>query len=525
MSSMSTTYDLKPHEPPATPAKPRISSLTERLIDALNDSGVAYCHWKSNVSLDNALAGHEDLDLLVDRPALPRVLEVLASLNFKQAVVRRGDNPAGIAHYYGHDPELGVLRHVHLFSRVLTGESFVKGHWLPLDAMLLADPTNYEGLRMARPEAELVLMLARNFIKYGSLVDIPYLMRGRSQLRREVAWLRAAADLDETLALANHYLPTVPRSLWLACLDAVNEDASLPRRVRLAWRMRRALLCYRVRGEGSRLWKYGRLIAERSLRAIVGRKKNKRLLEGGAVIALVGPEATGKSTLVAECAKWLGKTFAVRTVHAGKPPSAWLTWPVNALLPWLRRYAPTLRTNHIDGHLESEGLSSPPNARTSEIRAKDMFYAIRSVALAWDRRRLLLRARRAAAAGEIVICDRFPSDVIGSMDSPRLEQPFTTGPGWKHRFLAMLARWEAGLYSQIPAPDGVIQLTVDLETAKSRNRERIKVGKESDSYVESRHRRAGHWRRAGARNIRVVDTSGSLDTTIAQMKDVVWTML
>ena len=42
---------------------------------------------------------------------------------------------------------------------------------------------------------------------------------------------------------------------------------------------------------------------------------------GGVVVAFVGSEACGKSTLLAATEHWLRPQFAVRRVHAGKPPS------------------------------------------------------------------------------------------------------------------------------------------------------------------------------------------------------------
>ncbi|MGE5250277.1 MAG: hypothetical protein ACM3QS_08705, partial [Bacteroidota bacterium] len=61
-----------------------------------------------------------------------------------------------------------------------------------------------------------------------------------------------------------------------------------------------------------------------------------------------------------------------------------------------------------------------------------------------------------------------------------------------------------------------------VETAKMRNRERIKAGKETDAYLESRHRQMREWSRPGTRHIDDIDTEQPLDETIRCVKQAVW---
>jgi thymidylate kinase len=242
------------------------------------------------------------------------------------------------------------------------------------------------------------------------------------------------------------------------------------------------------------------------------------LSTGGAIIAFTGPEATGKSTLVNECKSWLGEAFAVKVVHAGKPPSTWLTKPFNLVLPLLRRKMPTMRTNSLEGHISSSvGASqAPPKKGISAL-----IYAIRSVLIAWDRCQLLVGVRQAAANGQIVICDRYPSEEVGAMDSPRL-QAGSASAGLGSVIYNWLARQEARLYKQVGPPDVVLKLRVSIETAKQRNHERIKDSKESAAYVESRHRQSRNWHRSGTKYQFDIDTEQSLPDTINNVKRAIW---
>jgi thymidylate kinase len=242
------------------------------------------------------------------------------------------------------------------------------------------------------------------------------------------------------------------------------------------------------------------------------------LSAGGIVIAFVGPEATGKSTLVSETKKFLGQAFAARSIHAGKPPSTWITAPINIFLPLVRQWMPQMRMSRLEGHVSQPDLEDAP-VKTKGLSG--VVYALRSVSLAWDRRRLLVHARRLAANGEIVVCDRYPSEMIGAMDSPRLhEEP--DAHGFLPRIFNWLARLEQRFYQQIPPPDLALILKVSVETARQRNRDRIKVGKETDEYLESRHRQARQWMKSGTKYIREIDTEQSLDDTISCVKKAVW---
>lgn len=495
--------------------------LVERLASALEHDDVVYSHWKSNIHLAQATAGEIDLDLLVDRGCLERMLTILSQLGFKLAVARWGPNTPGISHYYGFDEETDQLIHVHLFSVVLTGESLVKSHRLPFEALLLENVTLSHSVRVTDRRAELVLFTLRTFIKYGSLPDLLRLWRESESLREEARWLQDGYELADSVSLLRRHCPVVEEELFIDCLKTLAQRAPLSKKLWLAWKVRRRLKVYARHGVWRRLFAYGRVFSAEAQRRLYGKRNNKTLEAGGAVIAFVGAEATGKSTLVVETRRWLGSTFAVRTVHAGKPPATLLTAPVSLLLPLLRRGLSPLRTNKLEGHIQGNGSEAAPDKNKG---LASLLYALRAVILAWERRQLLLGARRAAAQGDLVICDRYPSDTVGAMDSPRLQKR-TSEMGVVPAIFNRLARLEHRLYQQIAPPDIVLRLNVSIETAQQRNRERIKAQKETAAYVASRHRHARKWKKVGTRVVYDIDTEQSLAETIRCVKAAIWESL
>jgi len=491
--------------------------LISRLVEALNTKKVVYCHWKSNLFLAQALSGKMDLDLLVDRRSLPQALTILTNLGFKHAIVKWGPGTPGVSHYYGLDLQTGQLAHVHLFSRVLTGESFVKSHLFPFEPMLLENTDYFGQIRVTPKPAELVLFILRTFIKYSSPLDLMYLLRNSGDIRTELRWLQSGSDISEALYLLEKYCPVIDEPLFIESINTLNGTSSLVKRLMVAQRIRWRLRVYAKRTGSNRILAYIRWLWGQGQRRLGGKRKNKMLHAGGMVIAFVGCEATGKSTLVSACGDWLSDAFAVKMVHAGKPPSSWLTLPVNIVLPLLRRVLPRLRITRLKGY------DSSVSRTESQLKVEglaSLIYALRSVTLAWDRRQLLLKTRRLAANGEIVICDRYPSETIGAMDSPHLRE--NPKGGIISAVYNWLVRLEHRLYKQIPPPDIVLRLKVSIETAKRRNRERIKADKENDTYIEFRHRQSGEWHRSGTKYTHDIDTEKPLAETILSVKKTIW---
>jgi thymidylate kinase len=146
-------------------------------------------------------------------------------------------------------------------------------------------------------------------------------------------------------------------------------------------------------------------------------------------------------------------------------------------------------------------------------------FAVRALTLAWDRQRLILRTRRRAAAGEIIICDRYPSRVIGAMDSPRLVEE-TRKNGLVAKIYNRLARLEKRIYRQIPPPDIVLKLNVSLETAQKRNSARN--GQDGEAYLVARHRQSRAWHMSGVQQMYDIDTEQTLAETIWTVKEAIW---
>ena len=484
------------------------------LIENLNKSGIRYCHWKSNLSLSETLSGKTDIDLLIDRNNADLFRMLVNQLCFRPAVDKGVASFPSVEHYFALDEESGNLVHVHAYYRVITGESLVKNYRLPVEAMLLDNTREMELIRLPSKSAELVIFTLRMMLKHTSLIELLLLARDWKHVRREILWLLEDSPLDESIQLVDHWLPSVDTGHFAECVHAMESSASLFYRIVLGLRLRSSL---RIYARHSLLWAWlsgiGKFLTM-GIRRVVRSQRGMSLQSGGAVIAIVGPEATGKSTLLAEMKGWLGEHFAVNQIHAGKPRSTLLTVVPNLLVPVLRFVLPKYRASRIEVQYTSDGQE-----KKSE-KVYPLISAIRSVLLAYDRRMLLTRAFAQAVNGRIVLCDRYPSLSPGSPDGPQLSQfPI---PKDRYPIRYQLSRIEKQIYEEIPPPDLVILLTVPVEVAILRNRNRGKV--EPEDFVRLRHAQSSNLE-FGRTQVYKINTDQPLDKTILDVKKAIWNVL
>jgi len=485
-----------------------------KLVKELNKSGIRYCHWKSNEALAEALSGQTDIDLLVHRKDANLFRTILSQLCFKPAITTDGGSFPSVEHYFALDEKSGILAHVHAYFRVITGESLAKNYRFPIEEMLLQNTREVDSLRVPTKSAELVVFTLRMMLKHTSLIELVLLARYWKQVQHEIEWLLETDRIDETLSSVNYWLPSVDPELFSRCVAAIKSPASLFRRVILGHQLRSQLGLYARQSTISASLDGFQKFTVMVFRRLTGSQKGMNPRCGGAMIAFVGSEATGKSTLLAEMRGWIGEHFAVEQVHVGKPKSTILSVLPNLLVPAFRSILPTYRSSYV----EAECISKEPSEKSR--RDYPLIFAIRSALLAYDRRSLLSRAFGRAANGTIVLCDRYPSLQSGAPDSLQLSHLPVSQSRYSVRRL--LAKIEARLYREIPPPDMVIYLGAPLEVTVSRNTTRGK--KEPEDYVRRRHARSSNLKFVKT-PIYEINTDQPLDKTVLEVKKTIWNAL
>jgi len=151
-----------------------------------------------------------------------------------------------------------------------------------------------------------------------------------------------------------------------------------------------------------------------------------------------------------------------------------------------------------------------------------LLYILRMTLLAYDRRKLLTRALRAATAGSVVISDRYPSESVGTIDSCCFDEVALA------KCSSPLKRWlmnrERALYKGLPRPGLVLRLTAPIETTIERDARRLKQGGPDAAAVRRRWELESRPEFPGTPVIQI-DTNRSLDETAPMVVGAVWSAL
>jgi thymidylate kinase len=414
----------------------------KRLFSEMESQEIKYCSWKNNQSLVGECNGNGDIDLLVN-PLQQHDFELLLSqcefIKVKSAI---SEYPF-IQHYYCYDKQSDKFGHLHVYYKLVTGDSHLKNYRFPFESQMLeSSHTSSLGIKEASPHHQAELYMARRYIKSSSLLGLFLLHRESAEYQSEYNYINSK--------ILNYKLNTSTPRLFHFQLD-FQRSISFIKLIKLRFYMR--------------AWHRGVGLIDR-INQLYKRILNKLIFHrkktiNGSMVAIAGLDGSGKSSAVEMLSQWLSDEFTVQTFHFGRPPTTWVTWPIRILL-WVR------------GVLGSTSpvASLQDTSKHSEI---GILGKVRYLALAFERNSLMKKANRFSLNGGVAILDRYPSETIGKMDSPRIADQSR-----------LLGRIESILYKGMPIADLLLKLNVDVEEAVKRNNNRAKEGKETDNEIRMR---------------------------------------
>lgn len=481
--------------------------LIATLTSLLDEAGIPYCHWKSNAALDRVEQGETDLDLLVARDRFSDFASVLGRLGFSPASRPHVEDAPGVEHYFGYDPGADRFVHIHAHYRLVIGHDRTKNHHLPIEDAYLASVVRRGVFPVPAPEFEYVVLVIRMILKYAIADEIAWgLLRrekpgpSRSE-RSELESLGAEIDRDRVKAIVEEHLPFVGVPLFDEAVAVVEGRPSLRETLAVGRRMQTALAPYaRVDARvdaGLRIWRRISLAVRRRL----GRVGGFRLAGGGAIVAIMGGDGAGKSTVIEEVGRWLSRDFAVTRVHLGKPPWSLTTYVVRGALK--------LATKLGLGRDVIEDVSGPGG---TELEMRRLFwYACK----ARDRYREYRKARRTANRGVIVLSDRFPHPALRETDVPQIARLIDGSPG---PLFEMLIRLEHRYHSLVALPDLAFVLRLDPEEAARRKTD------EPYQYVLERSTEIWDTDWSGY-DVHVIDAGRPPEAVAAEIKEIIWEAL
>ncbi|PTX14983.1 thymidylate kinase [Pontibacter mucosus] len=419
--------------------------LSTYLLERLQQKKIKFAHWKGNVHLLESLEGKTDIELLL-RPEDREDFEAtMAELNFKKAESAPWNKYPQVEDWLGFDEETGALLHLHTHYALIIPTSYGDYVPLPWTEQFFKHLTTDEATGWPIPETamEALILLVRLQIKGQNPENILHdvhlekkqellVLLSKTDAERFAACcaelrLRAPVDLADRIS---HILAKERLGDIIALSDFIYRQ--LPASIKSAASRRSPRALY---------YEYFLKTLKHYKPLIKPVRLKKRVETGGRVIALVGSDGSGKSTLSQDITSWLTYKIDTHYFYMGK-------------LPFIKSYQTRL-FSYTD-LLASRNLL----ARVTRKLLGDLYHIL----IIRQKASMLKQARELSDGGSIAICDRYPQqEVFGFNDGPRLQ-------GNPH---SMLARLEMKYFDQAlqTGADIIFRLIVSPETAHQRKPE------------------------------------------------------
>lgn len=419
-------------------------------LGELDRADISYVSWKNNHELNDCLEGRGDLDILVTNCSEEDFSDFAHEHGWLELINPTASFPF-VKHFFSIS-SAGLIFHLHVYSRVVTGESWIKEYDLPVLDFLMSQRVRHEHLPIwiLNNRAQAYIFVIRHLLKTSSISSrLLYLSELKSY---EVEWLECQTPVYELLKYG-------PIELDDYILKSGLQGNFTPPAWLQAKRFRNA-------NAGSLRFSASTLIVRR-FNSFFSRAlnkiflKRKKVFDGkGLIIVIAGVDGSGKSSMVSSLRESFGSFITTFVFSLGKPQGS-----------FLEKVRSAISTNN-----------SGKDYRLEEAKEFSFGRALASLVLALIRLRVALKARKKADKGNIIFVDRWPTDVFGKMDSPKIKVNESS-----NIILKQLAHLEAIIYKKIPEADLCFYLNVSLNNAIDRNTSRVKDGKETTEEIIFRH--------------------------------------
>ena len=446
-----------------------------KFLDQVNERGLSYCHFKSNLHVNAGIQGATDLDILISRSDYRSAYTALVDANFK---LFRAAPPAGypaVEDWIGFDEESGELAHVHLHWQLTLGEPNLKGYRIPWESTILNNRMWNENSKIytSSPEMELLLLLTRSALKFRFRSIIRKVVFHTSlwgkELEKERIWL---LEKIEHVSFRNLVADTLPPQITTLVTKKLTVERirlwdfhifriQLKRHLKM-WKTYNPLLAHFIRWQRE----YKTKVEIKLLKSLGYLRASRRSPNtGGIIVAIIGSDGSGKSTQVKALCTWLDWKVDVATAYFGSGDGK-ISWHRAILRFFYRSFGALIRKSCKD-NVKKNSISTLSTKEGSAIFK--LFFAIYAVSLAQEKRGTIQKLVRARNKGMIIICDRYPQNqILGYNDGPLLQKWGDKRLIW--RLFARIEKKLLSVFSEVE-PDLVLKLNVSKNTAKERKPE------------------------------------------------------
>ena len=284
--------------------------ICKELFEKWNNAEIIYCHWKSNEHLMPGLDGKTDLDVLLSKNCETSAYKILDELSFLHCKSQYGSRYPGVTDWLGFDQQTGRMIHLHLHFQIVTGHRGMKEYNLPWSDLALKTRIKDKntGVYMMEPNLEIVTLYSRMALK----ADIKKrhnaskgVYKTGSDTMQEIDYLKKYVSYSKVNNLLIQYYPkeaqdflTLIKKDNLSAEDFMQLITIVTHAMQPYSRYHHFILCLLE-------WYYPIALHIRSVCKkrfeIITRKTPIQ----GLVVAFIGQDGAGKSTVTNEIEKWL----------------------------------------------------------------------------------------------------------------------------------------------------------------------------------------------------------------------------
>jgi len=479
------------------------SSVVKAFFAAIENEKISCCVWKGSYDLKDIICSNGDIDLLVSRKDVDKIINVLNCSGFKRAIASKSRLHLGVDEYYAYDEELNKYVHIQLYHKLIFGERLIENIHLPIEKDVLNSAVVLEGIPFISPDFELLIYVIRKYIQKNNI----YLLRPGAKkkiehdIREEFDYLLERVDITDVVPAKITNI--ICRNIFNQCIENMSAQISIPRWMYLRKQILKSLAPFRRKAPlfAFLSWLYRRyhVLYDNNLSHYTSHKIPSN---GGLSIAVIGSDGSGKSTAINYLSKWLGQVYKVRYFHMGRPKPSLLTSVVSRLARGLH---PIVCKNYTDG--EAGVLISTEWPSIFHWVPKLLVLSI-----ARDRYKLYSKIQRSCNNGVVALIDRYPVKEIKQMDCARMHLL----PGYNKENPGIMASLEKKYYEKILSPDVTMLLVVDPEVAAARQPD------DGYAYVIRRATEIQEISKELCNKVVTIDSSLSLENVQRQLRQTIW---